>query len=376
MSRFDDAFALLIGHEGGFQANPKDAGNYARGKLVGTKYGISARSYPDLDIPNLTLNEARAIYLRDYWTPLGADELPPALALVAFDTAVHSGLRKARELLGETRDWGAYLDRRLAFIRSLNSAEFARGWEARLRTLRTQAATWEARASPPPPERKGMRNIINEAAVQAIEALINGAPLPFDLVTTPNNCLMLVRQVTEHGYGWADRDLYRKLVTERVDANTTDPWIPWATDAEKALRTRGLLRPRTVAPGPGWLVFAHVPKGPGHVGVIVWWRDGLYVLENAQIKRGRDLGGAINLVPLHLFGNATPITSFAQLPDTDRPEAPVARVLVSHNGADLVDMTGKGRQQVSDVDLVYNVVGNNVYLYTNRGAVPALPLKP
>ena len=56
---FDKAFELLIGHEGGYTTNPKDAGNWTGGKQgvgvnKGTKYGIAANSYPSLDIKNLT----------------------------------------------------------------------------------------------------------------------------------------------------------------------------------------------------------------------------------------------------------------------------------------------------------------------------------
>ena len=57
---FKQAFDLLIGHEGGYTNNPNDPGNWTGGKvnsgtLRGTKYGISAASYPTLDIKNLGL---------------------------------------------------------------------------------------------------------------------------------------------------------------------------------------------------------------------------------------------------------------------------------------------------------------------------------
>ncbi len=63
---FDSACVRRIGHEGKFTDNPKDDGNWTggkqgRGELKGTKYGIAAKSYPHLDIKNLTLDEATAI---------------------------------------------------------------------------------------------------------------------------------------------------------------------------------------------------------------------------------------------------------------------------------------------------------------------------
>ena len=99
MSAFDQAFAFVIGAEGGFTNNPKDPGNWTEpnctGKCAGTKYGISARAYPSLDIVNLTLDQAQAIYRRDYWDKIAGDHLPPPLALLVFDAAVNNGIGRA-----------------------------------------------------------------------------------------------------------------------------------------------------------------------------------------------------------------------------------------------------------------------------------------
>lgn len=89
---FPEAFHLLIGHEGGYVNNPNDPGGE-------TNYGISKRQYPHLDIKALTLNEARAIYHRDYWVPCMAEVFPDPLRFQLFDTAVNSGPRQAVVLL-------------------------------------------------------------------------------------------------------------------------------------------------------------------------------------------------------------------------------------------------------------------------------------
>ena len=70
MSNFDNAFDRVIGHEGGFTDDPLYRGNWTSGtcnvgKCNGTKYGLSAMTYPILDIRNLTLNQAKDIYKRD-----------------------------------------------------------------------------------------------------------------------------------------------------------------------------------------------------------------------------------------------------------------------------------------------------------------------
>ena len=97
---FAAAVAWILNWEGGYQDDPGDPGHWSggavgAGKLLGTKYGISAASYPTMDIANLTEAEARLIYARDYWTPVEGDALPPALAMVVFDGAVNSGVAQS-----------------------------------------------------------------------------------------------------------------------------------------------------------------------------------------------------------------------------------------------------------------------------------------
>jgi len=104
---FDKAFELLIGHEGGYTDNRADPGNWTGGKvgagvLKGTKYGIAANSYPKLDIRNLTLDQAKAIYKRDYWDRVKGDQLPARLAFHVFDMAVNSGVSRGVKILQET----------------------------------------------------------------------------------------------------------------------------------------------------------------------------------------------------------------------------------------------------------------------------------
>ena len=55
--KFDNAFDLLMEIEGGFVDHKNDPGK-------ATKYGISSRSHPDVDIVNLTEDGAKAIYKR------------------------------------------------------------------------------------------------------------------------------------------------------------------------------------------------------------------------------------------------------------------------------------------------------------------------
>lgn len=84
----------VLSIEGGYNNSPIDRGGP-------TKYGISSRAYPNLDIKNLTEAEARAIYKRDYWDKVGADNLPPELQSQAMDSAVNSGVGATKKMLAE-----------------------------------------------------------------------------------------------------------------------------------------------------------------------------------------------------------------------------------------------------------------------------------
>lgn len=93
---FDRAFTDLMQHEGGakFTDHPADRGGP-------TKYGISQRAYPDVNIGELTEEQAKAIYRRDFWDRLQCDLLPPQIAIKLFNVAVNMGIRPAAKLLQE-----------------------------------------------------------------------------------------------------------------------------------------------------------------------------------------------------------------------------------------------------------------------------------
>lgn len=104
LTLFENCFDIVIGTEGGLSLRPEDPGNWTGkacgvGACKGTKYGISAASYPETEIASLTLMQAQALYIRDYWRPLCGDDLPAPLALQAFDAAINNGLAQAARWL-------------------------------------------------------------------------------------------------------------------------------------------------------------------------------------------------------------------------------------------------------------------------------------
>ncbi len=127
--------------------NPADPGGE-------TKFGISKRSYPHVDIKALTLEGAKQIYRRDFWEPLG--DAHPAIKFQVFDFAVNSGiqtaLRKLQAAIGVADDgyWGPrsaaalkeielndvlmrFAAYRLEFMAALSVWDkFGRGWVRRV----------------------------------------------------------------------------------------------------------------------------------------------------------------------------------------------------------------------------------------------------
>lgn len=158
---FNKSFDRVIGHEGRFQKIEGDRGNWTggavrKGILKGTKFGISAMTYPDLDIINLTVDDAKAIYYRDWWLELGMDKWKPALAYQMFDAAINHGMYNASRMLqrgvGVTDDGkvgpntrGAvnamdlsdvlmcFLSERLEFMTYVGTwDDFSKGWARRI----------------------------------------------------------------------------------------------------------------------------------------------------------------------------------------------------------------------------------------------------
>ncbi len=64
-----------------------------------TKYGISQRAYPDLDIKNLDYSGACAIFLHDYWDLVKGGLLLSPLNLYVADAAFNMGPGTALKLL-------------------------------------------------------------------------------------------------------------------------------------------------------------------------------------------------------------------------------------------------------------------------------------
>jgi lysozyme family protein len=125
-NNFEKAFQFTIGAEGNYSNDPQDPGGE-------TKFGISKRSYPSLDIKNLTLDQAKQIYLVDYWGKMGCDDLPFLLDIFAFDASVNQGVGAAKKLIEKSQSPCQFLVERIGYYvdlaeRSENAKKYFRGW--------------------------------------------------------------------------------------------------------------------------------------------------------------------------------------------------------------------------------------------------------
>lgn len=141
MMTFEIAFDKLIEREGGYVSAEKAAADGDRGGE--TKYGISKRAYPGVDIQSLTLERAQQIYRRDYWGPAGCDAVPSEVKYPLFDYAVIGGVKSAIKALqcavGEVPD-GIIGPRTLMAVRNTHPLRIA---------LRLQAAMLEQMSNVP-----------------------------------------------------------------------------------------------------------------------------------------------------------------------------------------------------------------------------------
>ena len=157
MTNFDWAVKFILEEEGGFVNNPKDPGG-------ATKYGISKKAYPYLEIATLTEEHAKEIYHMDYWGAVRGDDLPQPLALCVFDCAVNQGVAAAIRMLQTVvkADVDGVLgpqtllfikqrpvedlvnnfmaERGLRYARTPNFDVFGKGWMRRLFRIHQQAS--------------------------------------------------------------------------------------------------------------------------------------------------------------------------------------------------------------------------------------------
>lgn len=145
---FEIAVERSLSHEGNYVFHSRDPGGE-------TKFGISKRSYPNVDIKNLTRDGAKAIYKRDFWDVCG-NGLDDSVVYQMFDASINHGapnaIRMLQRAVGVADDghWGPnsqskysnmsendvlmrFLSQRLRFMTKLLIwPTFGKGWSVRI----------------------------------------------------------------------------------------------------------------------------------------------------------------------------------------------------------------------------------------------------
>jgi lysozyme family protein len=149
MAEFSRAILKVLANEGNYSSDPNDRGG-------ATKFGISQKSFPDLDIKNLSIDQAKQIYHQCYWEKICGDQIEnQLLADKILDLAVNLGISRITKMIQKIV--GTKIDghmgpatiqainahdpvkllteiRKAAIIyyKSLNQPKFIRGWTLRL----------------------------------------------------------------------------------------------------------------------------------------------------------------------------------------------------------------------------------------------------
>lgn len=141
---FDQAFDILLKHEGGFSDHPADPG----GK---TRFGITEAVAREVgyrgDMRELPLDLAKRIYKGRYWDAVRAEELPEAVRHAVFDAAVNSGPRQAALWLQRAvgvKDDGIIGPQTLAAVHAANPERLLRRMLAQRLRFMAGLPTWAA----------------------------------------------------------------------------------------------------------------------------------------------------------------------------------------------------------------------------------------
>lgn len=151
MEAWEAAIEHVLWHEtggdlinGAPHLDPDDPGGF-------TKWGIAQKSWPELDVRNLTRAKAEQIYFDHYWLSEKINTLPSIVGIQVFDFGVTAGpdraVRILQRALGLKVDGSVglktieacknieaakkFLIARLYFYRRLNKSKYEDGWENR-----------------------------------------------------------------------------------------------------------------------------------------------------------------------------------------------------------------------------------------------------
>jgi hypothetical protein len=132
----------IMRREGGYANNPDDRGGE-------TNFGISSRANPDVDVRNLTADQAKQLYKTRYWDAIGADSLAPEIRATAFDAAVNQGVAATKKWLaesgGDVNKFNALRAQRYnTLLQDPSQQQFAASWGNRMEDVGASLTPVEA----------------------------------------------------------------------------------------------------------------------------------------------------------------------------------------------------------------------------------------
>jgi hypothetical protein len=136
---FDIAFKITIGLEGKPSNLLNDPGGF-------TIWGLAKKYHPWITM-NTTLDEAKKVYLEEYWLPAGCDEAPFPMDICLFDSQVNpqkdpalpgAGNKQLLLQMKDKSDWKEYNLRRMIRYMHCSKHDFVLGHLCRVLRLSDQ----------------------------------------------------------------------------------------------------------------------------------------------------------------------------------------------------------------------------------------------
>jgi hypothetical protein len=141
-SNFQHALNFILPHEGGYVNDKADRGGPTKyGVTKNTLEGYLGKKVSTEDVQNMPLDLAKQIYKEQYWDKIGGDKLDPKIAMLAFDTAVGSGVGKAKQMLAKYGDDPEkFLEAKKQWMKDIvgrdpSQKKFDKGWQNRMNNL-------------------------------------------------------------------------------------------------------------------------------------------------------------------------------------------------------------------------------------------------
>jgi hypothetical protein len=171
INNFEQALALVLKSEAGFQSDPHDDGNkLPDGRAGCTNLGVTQAAWETYvghpvtwnDMKALTPEKVAPFYKRKYWDMVHGDDLPTPIDYMAFDLGVNTGTGRAvkllQEAIGVTPDGALgplslsaihnipvkllverFTDTKEKYYKALNNPTYEHGWLNRVASVEVSA---------------------------------------------------------------------------------------------------------------------------------------------------------------------------------------------------------------------------------------------